>query len=52
MKKEKAVLKLYDLGCSSDEIDDLMHTETLRRKNEKKAQKRAAIAEIVRGMEL
>jgi hypothetical protein len=52
MNKEEAVLKLYDLGCSSEEIDDLMHIETLRRKNEEKARKKLAISEIVRDMEL
>jgi hypothetical protein len=52
MKKEEAVLALYDLGCSSEEIDDLMRIEILRRKNAEKAQKKLAIAEIVKDMEL
>jgi hypothetical protein len=51
-KKEEAVLALYDLGCSSEEIDDLMHIETLRRKNVEKALKKLAIAKIVKDMEL
>lgn len=52
MKKEKAVLELYDLGCSSDEIDRLIHIETLRRKKEKEMRKKLLIAEIVKHMEL
>jgi hypothetical protein len=52
MKKEEAVLALYNLGCSSDKIDDLMHIETLRRKNVEKARKKLAIAKIVKDMEL
>jgi hypothetical protein len=52
MKKEEAVLALYDCGCSSEEIDDLMNIETLRRKNVEKARKKLAIAEIVKDMEL
>jgi hypothetical protein len=52
MKKEEAVLKLYDLGCSSEEIDTLIHIETLQRGNAKKARKKLAIAEIVKDMEL
>lgn len=52
MKKEEAVLALYDLGCSSEEIDDLIHIETLRRKNVEKARKKIAITKIVKDMEL
>jgi hypothetical protein len=52
MEKEEAVLKLYDLGCSSEEIDNLIHIETLQRENAKKARKKLAIAEIVKDMEL
>jgi hypothetical protein len=52
MDKEEAILKLYDLGCSSEEIDDLMHIETRRRKNVEKMRKKLAIAKIVKDMEL
>jgi hypothetical protein len=52
MKKEVAVRALYDLGCSIGEIDDLMHTEYLRREKKKEMHKKLAITEIVRGMEL
>jgi hypothetical protein len=52
MEKEEAVLALYDLGCSSEDIDDLIHIETLRRKNVEKARKKLAIVEIVKDMEL
>jgi hypothetical protein len=52
MKKEEAVLALYDLGCSSEEIDNLIHIETFRRKNKKKMRKKLAIAEIVKDMQL
>jgi hypothetical protein len=52
MKKEAAVLALYDFGCSSEEIDNLIHIETLRRKNKKKMRKKLAIAKIVKDMEL
>jgi hypothetical protein len=52
MQKEEAVLALYDLGCSSEDIDDLIRVEKLRRKNKEKIRKKLAIAEIVKDMEL
>lgn len=52
MKKEEAVLKLYDLGCSREEIDDLIRIETLRRKAVAETCKKVNIADIVKHMEL
>jgi hypothetical protein len=52
MNKESAVLALYALGCSTEEIDDLIHIEMLRRKNVEKAHKKLAIGKIVKDMEL
>lgn len=52
MKKEEAVLELYDLECSSEEIDELIRIETLRRKQRRESAKKRAIAEIIKDMEL
>ncbi len=52
MKKDAAVLALYGLGCSVEEIDELIRIEILRRKAIKKMFKKANIADIVKHMEL